>query len=392
MDKCLTGLQERVPAGIIAAPCWLLAMPRMKPSRPRAKSEDSGTPVTAAARASSRVQMEDIARVAGVSRSTVSRALSRSPRVNLKTRERVEEIARSLNYSINVGASNLRLQRNRTVAVVLPLDSATRQHVTDPFFISMLGNLADTLTARGYDMLLSRIDADQLNLAGDLAASGRAIGVIMIGQWHHHDQLNELASRHAPIVVWGARMPEQKYCSVGSDNVAGGMLATEHLIASGCRRIAFLGDTGLPEIWRRYEGYTSALDKHGIPKTAELTRNVPFVEGGARAAVKALLDQRLKFDGIFASSDMLAMEAVSALRERGLEIPKDVAIVGYDDIILARYGHPALTTIRQPVSEGADAMVESLLKIIDGKRPRSQVLPTELIVRESTLRTGATAR
>jgi DNA-binding LacI/PurR family transcriptional regulator len=253
----------------------------------------------------------------------------------------------------------------------------------------MLGNLADALTAHGYDMLLSRIDADRLLLAGDLAASGRAGGIIMIGQWHHHDQLNELGARGVPIVVWGARMPEQKYCTVGSDNVAGGMLATEHLISNGCRRIAFLGDTDLPEIWRRHEGYGNALAKHGMAPVADLTRQVTFVEGGARAAVSALIDQHVKFDGIFASADVLAMEAISALRERGLRVPDNVAVVGYDDVVLARYSHPALTTIRQPITEGAEALVEALLKIIEGKRPRSQILPTELIVRESSVRNGA---
>ena len=160
-------------------------------------------PGKAAPAGSGRLQMEDIAQLAGVSTATVSRALNRSSLVNDETRERIERLAKSLGYAVNVGASNLRLQRNRTVAVVLPLDQVTRQQVTDPFFISILGSLADALTARGYDMLLSRIDADKLNLAGDLAASGRAIGVILIGQWHHHDQLNELAMRKSPVVVWG---------------------------------------------------------------------------------------------------------------------------------------------------------------------------------------------
>ena len=333
--------------------------------------------------------MEDIAQLAGVSTATVSRALNRSSLVNPETRERIENLARSLKYSVNVGASNLRLQRNRTVAVVLPFDSITRQHVSDPFFVSMLGSLADALTARGYDMLLSRIDAERLDLAGDLAASGRAIGVILIGQWHHHDQINELAARHSPIVVWGAHLPQQLYCTVGCDNIAGGMLATEHLIANGHRRIAFFGDVELPEVGHRFEGYERALANHNIAAVADLIHHTPFVEGGAQRTVTKLLDKKTRFDAIFATSDMLAMEAISALRDRGLHVPNDVAVVGYDDIVLARFCHPALTTIRQPLSDGAEAMVDALLKIVDGQRPKAQILPTELIVRESSVRSAA---
>lgn len=333
--------------------------------------------------------MEDIAKLAGVSTATVSRALNRSSLVNPETRERIENLARSLKYSVNVGASNLRLQRNRTVAVVLPFDSITRQHVSDPFFVSMLGSLADALTARGYDMLLSRIDAERLDLAGDLAASGRAIGVILIGQWHHHDQINELAARHSPIVVWGAHLPQQLYCTVGCDNIAGGMLATEHLIANGHRRIAFFGDVELPEVGHRFEGYERALANHNIAAVADLIHHTPFVEGGAQRTVTKLLDKKTRFDAIFATSDMLAMEAISALRDRGLHVPNDVAVVGYDDIVLARFCHPALTTIRQPLSDGAEAMVDALLKIVDGQRPKAQILPTELIVRESSVRSAA---
>ena len=176
--------------------------------------------------------MEDIARLAGVSTSTVSRALNQSSLVKDATRQTNRGTGAIAQISINVGARNLRLQRNRTVAVVVPYDAATRQNISDPFFVSMLGSLADALTERGYDMLLSRVDAERLDLAADLEASGRAIGVILIGQWHHHDQLNELASRQVPIVVWGAQLPQQIYCTIGSDNIAGGVLATEHLIES----------------------------------------------------------------------------------------------------------------------------------------------------------------
>jgi DNA-binding LacI/PurR family transcriptional regulator len=331
-----------------------------------------------------KLQMQDIAHLAGVSTSTVSRALNHSSLVNVETRERIAQLARKLKYSINVSASNLRMQRNRTVAVVLPFDSTTRQHVSDPFFVSLLGGLADALTARGYDMLLSRIDADRLDLAGDLAASGRAIGVILIGQWHHHDQLNVLAAHHSPMVVWGAQLTNQLYCTIGGDNIAGGMLATEHLLDKRRRRIAFFGDVELPEIGHRFEGYQRALAERKVTAIPELVLQTPFIEGSARAAIDKLLNKTIRFDAIFASSDLLAMEAIGALRERSLRVPDDVSVVGYDDIVLSRYCHPSLTTIRQPVISGGEALVDALLKIVDKKRPKSQILPTELIVRESS--------
>jgi DNA-binding LacI/PurR family transcriptional regulator len=331
-----------------------------------------------------KLQMQDIARLAGVSTATVSRALNQSALVNDATRTRIEELARSLKYRVNVGARNLRLQRNRTVAVVVPYDATTRQHISDPFFVSLLGSLADALTDRGYDMLLSRVDAERLDLAADLEASGRALGVILIGQWRHHDQLNELAARHVPIVVWGARLAQQIYCTIGSDNVAGGVLATEHLLQCGRRRIAFFGDPELPEVGQRYEGYRLALGRHGVDLDPGLVFPAAFAEDSARSAVEGLLSRRTDFDAIFASSDLLAIRSIGTLRERGLRVPEDVAVVGYDDIQLAQYVHPSLTTIRQPIDNGAQALVAALLSLVDGESPQPQILPTELIVREST--------
>jgi DNA-binding LacI/PurR family transcriptional regulator len=329
--------------------------------------------------------MADIARLAGVSTSTVSRALAGSKLISEETRTRVLELARSLKYNINIGAQNLRMKQNRTVGVVVPYDPDTRQHLSDPFFLSMLGSLADALTEQGFDMLVSRVDASELDAAAAPFDTGRVIGIVLIGQWRHHDQLNQLAARHVPIVVWGAQLPQQLYCTVGGDNLAGGRLAGAHLIAQGRRRIAFFGDINLPEIGQRYEGLCQALAQAGMAADPALLVPASFVPDGGRLAVEELLRRGAAFDAVFAGSDLMAMTAINTLRQLGMDVPGRVAVIGYDDIELSSYFHPPLTTVQQPIREAGRALVASLLALTEGRPAPSLQLPTQLIVRNSSV-------
>ncbi len=330
--------------------------------------------------------MVDIARLAGVSVSTVSRALNGSGLINPETTKRVQELARSLNYSINIGAKNLRMGDNRTVAIVIPFDRVTRQTISDPFFLGMLGSLADALTGLGYDMLLSRVDADHLDKLAEVYDTGRARGIIVIGQWGHHDQLNALASRQVPLVVWGANLPRQLYCSVGSDNVAGGQVATQHLLSQGFHRIAFLGNTELPEVAQRYQGYVLAHQAMQRTPDPALQLNVSFSAQQARDGVERMLQRNLQFDAIFAASDLIAMTAIAVLQSRGLRVPDDVAVVGYDDIDAAGHFHPPLTTVRQSIDAAGGLLVQALEKVIHGEDVLSVLMPTHLVVRASSQR------
>lgn len=357
------------------------------PAAPRTSRHPAARPGAAVPEPAhgARVQMADIARLANVSVATVSRALSDSKLVSLETRERIQALARSLNYSIDVGAQNLRLRQNRTISVVIPYDPASRQQLSDPFFLSLIGSLADELTSRGHEMLLSRVDVTRLDLAVQAYETRRAAGVILIGQWHMHGELNELARRDVPFVVWGAEMPGQAYVTVGSDNRLGGRLATGHLLDQGATRVAFLGDPSLPEIKQRHRGWQDAHRARGLEAPKDLVLPAPFDPAAMEAAVRDAVQAGLAFDGLFAASDVAALTAILALRRLKIAVPRQVRVCGYDDIPAASLAHPALTTIRQPIEAAGERLVASLLARLAGHEVKSSVLPTELVIRDSSV-------
>ena len=329
-----------------------------------------------------RVQMTDIARMAGVSASTVSRALSGSPLIPEPTRTRITELARSLNYRINVGAANLRKRGVQTIGVVILGDSM--QMISDPFLLSILGSVADTLDERGMSLLLTRLKADRQHVLSDLVESGQVGGLIVIGQLTLHDYLNELSRNGFPMVVWGANLPDAMYPVVGGDNAMGGYLATRHLIERGCRHIAFFGDVNHPEAGLRYQGYVQALQEARLTPDPRLHQSFLFSDSRIRAVIDQWLDQQLEFDAIFASSDVCAVSILGALSERGIAVPTQVKLVGYDDIALAEHMHPSLSSVRQPYALAGRALVDLLFEAIAGQPRRNVVLPTELIERESS--------
>ncbi len=330
--------------------------------------------------------MADVARMAGVNVSTVSRALSGSSLANEETRARIVEIAAALKYTVNAAGQSLRLGQSRTVGVVIPLDPVSQGHVSDPFFLALLGGIADALTERGYDMLVSRIHVDELEKAGQLVSKGRADGVILIGQWRHHEHLNQIAVGGTPLVVWGAQLPHQRYTTVGTDNALGGELATGHLLDLGARRVAFLGDTELPEFRQRHAGYLNAHAKRALLVDPSLTRPVALIPEMVQREVEAMLSGASTFDALFAASDVAAMTAISTLLKAGVRVPDDVMVVGYDDIGPAAYTHPSLSTIRQPMPEAGQSLVAALMLQIEGAQAAPVVLPTTLVIRDSTRR------
>jgi DNA-binding LacI/PurR family transcriptional regulator len=332
--------------------------------------------------------MAEVARRAGVSLATVSRALAGSPLISANTRELVRSVAARLDYRVDAAGSSLRTGLTRTAGVVIPLTHAETQHLSDPFFLEILGAIADELAARSYNMLLAKVTHDPTDWITSSIRSRRADGVIVIGQSLHHAALNVLADTDVPLVVWGAQLPDQRYAAVGSDNEQGGYSATQHLLAQGCRDIVFLGDAAVPEVAARLAGYARALREAGRPRETRFELCVRFGSDRdtAHRAVSSLLDAGVGFDGVVACSDVFAMSAVQALAERGLRVPADCAVVGYDDIPFASLTTPPLTTVRQNYREGAKLLVDNFMRAIGRERPSSAVLPTELVVRASSQR------
>lgn len=219
-----------------------------------------------------------------------------------------------------------------------------------------------------------------------MVGGGQVAGLIVVGQLGCHDYLNELARRQVPIVVWGAAMPDANYRQVGSDNLKGGYVATKHLVEVGCSNIAFVGDVNYPEGRLRYEGYKQALIEAGLVVDPVLTHPFLFGEASTRAAVEQWMSTGNHFDGVFAGSDLAAINVMSALNGRGKKVPEDVKLVGYDDIPMASYLHPSLTTVRQSTEEAAKHLVCLLHEALAGAPRRNVVLETKLVVRESSRR------
>lgn len=327
------------------------------------------------------IGLVELARIAEVSVATASRALANNPRVALATRERLQRLGQEHGFRLNQAASLLRKQRTQAIGVVVPLGHETGQSLADPFFVGLIGPLADALSAAGYDLLLSRVIPDRDTWLDDLVDSGRVDGVIVIGQSNQLETIERVSARYRRIVVWGANVPHAEEVSVGTDNVAGGALAARHLMSVGRKRLAFVGNPVIPEFQARYSGFRSAIAE--FPDVTEIALNVHLTTERSYHEMAAFLDANPPPDGIFAASDVIAMSTIRAITEFGMRVPQDVSVVGYDDVSIARHTAPPLTTIRQDVVHGAQLLVDLLIKRIAGEPAQSVMMLPELVVRGS---------
>ena len=325
----------------------------------------------------------DIAAAAGVSQPTVSRALSGNKAVSEETRRRVVEAAEKLNYKVDRNASNLRSGASKTIALLFFEDPTRDESGINPFYLSMLGALTRAAATADYDLLISfqQLSSDWHT---DYEDSRKADGIILLGYGDYlqaKPRLEQLIDQGTHFVRWGATIAGQVGTTVGSDNRDGGRQAGRHLVARGCRRIAFLGsaDAGAPEFLERYEGLQEALAEAGLEPVGQFNA-IPTEDAGRAALAELLLDE-IEIDGLFAASDLIAIGARQELASRGKSVPEDVALVGFDDSNAAH--HTGLTSVNQDTRRAAEMLIDTLLAKLEDRAPESVVLPVELVVRDS---------
>ncbi len=330
----------------------------------------------------------DIAQLAGVSQPTVSRALSGSASVSEATRKRIEAIARQLNYAVDKHASSLRRRQSNTLALLFFEDPTPDQSLINPFFLSMLGTITRTCALRGYDLLTSfqQMSSDWHVAYED---SHKADGIILLGYGDYEEyraRLDMLIAQGTHFVRWGSVQPGEPGTVIGCDNRRGGADAAEHLIASGRQRIAFVGQASshYPEFNERYHGACAAQSAVGIAPDPALQVDALNTQQAGFEAVRALIARGARFDALFAASDTIAIGALAALAEAGLDVPGDVALVGFDDIPAASLTHPPLTTIAQNYLAAGEVLVDTLLARIRNEPVTSVALPGRLVVRRSS--------
>lgn len=320
--------------------------------------------------------MEDLAKLAGVSTITVSRALRDSPLVTEKTREKIRQLASEQGYRFNISARNLRMRRSYSVAVVVEMTPVKGRPMSDPYPLELLGGITQELTTSGYSVVLT---SKQLL---DTAPVQGADGLILLGQGSHGEAVKALQQTNLPLVVWGAPQDGADYVVVGSHNRKGGASAAERFLDQGRRKLIFLGDVDHAEVQERCAGFIDALSGRA---TVHILRPKAFTFEAGFECVSTLLKKKpgLACDGLFAASDLLAMGAIRALTEASLRVPDDISVIGYDDTPGAASFVPPLTSVHQYLRDGGVLLAKKMLAMLEGQSVQSEMLPTTLIVRHT---------
>lgn len=329
--------------------------------------------------------LEDIAKLAGVSRSTVSRVVNERPNVRNNVRERVLEVIQDTGYHPNAAARTLASQRSWTIGLILPHNVGSI--FTDPYFPHLTNGIAHACNDNNYTLalFLAGSKKDEKKTFPRISRKGFLDGVL-IQSGHHGDQsiIERMIDAGKPVVVLGRPFRSDNVSYIDIDNINAAYNAVSHLIRVGYQRIATIsGPINSSVGIDRKKGYLKALNERNIEINEDLIIEGDFSEAGGHFAMQQLLPAQP--DAVFAASDTMAIGAMRAVREAGLRIPEEIAFVGFDDLPMARLSDVKLSTIRQPVVQFGENSIEILIDLIENgiNPPRHVIMSTELVIRDS---------
>lgn len=327
--------------------------------------------------------MKDIALEAGVSKSTVSRALGDDPRVNEKTKKKIRAIAKKLNYQPHKAAQALANKNTNIIGIVFP---RSPRSVADPFFLEFLQGIGENASASGYSLTLYNDDIYQEEKLNTIFNKHNLDGIILTEPWIDDPRIIHLKREGLPFVFLGNPMGDEDVPWVETDNLIGAYTAVSYLLDKGHENIATItGSQDLVAGRYRLQGYKDALLERGLEIPTELIINADFTQEGAYQGTRDLLKREIDFTAIFAANDIMAIGVLKALREKGAKIPEDIAVMGYDGIQLGEYVDPPLTTIYHSAEEMGKIAMELLLKILHEENIENKhiLIPPELLIRGS---------
>lgn len=338
------------------------------------------------------VTIKDIARELGISPSTVSRALKDHPDISPDTKKAVNELAEKLNYQPNIVALSLRQSKTNTIGVIIP-------EIVHFFFSTIISGIEDVAYSAGYNVIITQSNESEAREILDMKAlfNSRVDGMLMSvsRETTNFEHIESMLAKGVPIVFFDRVYNTDQASKIIVDDFTGAKDATLHLIEQGCKRIAHIeGPPNLDISKQRLEGYKEALKENNIPFSKELVAICPSgsIEEGKKATEK-LLSLKNPPDAIFATNDPAAMGAMQAIKEKGLKMPKDIALVGFSNWFFSALMDPPLSSVDQPGFEMGQEAAKLLIRQIEKQDkddleilPETKVLKTRLIVRESSLR------
>ena len=329
-----------------------------------------------------RKTIEHIAQLANVSKATVSRVINNSPKVTPKTRERVMKAIKETGYYPSATARRLTTNKAETIGLIIP--SPQDKTFGNPFYTEILRGFTHQAKIEGYDLLLF-INEHKFNYSR-LFHDRRVDGLLLVGIKRNDKGITQLSKNKFPYILTG-KVDYKEANYVDAENRRGAYQAVSHLTDLGHKKIGYLGGS-FEFIFNqeRFEGYLQALREHNLEYGKELTMESINTQESGYEAMQKLLESSLVPTAVFVANDLDAIGAMKAVKEKGLRVPEDIAVIGFDDIQLASHIEPLLTTVRQPIYEMGITAVSLLVQLIEGKKKEllKVILPTQLIIRESS--------